>query len=74
MKVERTDWSGRPTRANYLRARGWRERLALLIGPSLIERYEFELSAETARADAGWDSTVEARRVLHERTGRGQFE
>ena len=67
------EWPGRPTRRAFLAPRGFRERLALLIGPSLVERYDFELAAETKRSDAGWESTVEVRRVLHERTGRGQF-
>lgn len=67
------EWPGRPTRRAFLAPRGLRERLALLVGPSLIKRYDFELSAETSRADEGWKSAVEARNVLRERTGRGMW-
>lgn len=66
-----TNLLGRPTREFFLRPRDWRERLGAWIGRTLIERYEFELSAETKRADAGWASAVEARNVLRERTGKG---
>jgi hypothetical protein len=71
--IEHPKWPGRPTRSAFLTPRGVRERLAAWIGASLIDRYDFELHAETKRADAGWESTVECRRVLRERTGRGQF-
>ena len=52
------DWPGRPTRRAFLAPRGLRERLALLVGPSLVERYDFELAAETSRSDAGWQQYV----------------
>lgn len=59
----RHDWPGRPMRAELLKPRGFRERLAMLIGSSLVERYDRELGAETLRSDAGWDECVKARRA-----------
>lgn len=60
----RKDWPGRPTRAEVLAPRGLRERVAVRLGRSLLERWDRELGAETLRADAGWEDLVKLRREI----------
>jgi hypothetical protein len=59
----RTEWPGRPTRAEFLRPRGLRERLGAWLAKRLLLRYDRELGAETMRAEDGWKSYVEAKRA-----------
>lgn len=57
----RTDWPGRPTRAEVLQPRGIRERIGAAIAKPLLLRYDRELGAETMRSDEGWSCLVTLR-------------
>ncbi len=59
----RTEWPGRPTRANYLRPHGLRERIGARLARKLLLRWDRELGAETMRAEDGWKSYIEAKRA-----------
>lgn len=67
MSKPRSEWPGRPTRAEVLQPRGLRERIGAFIAMPLLLRYDRELGAETARAETGWQSYGELSRA----TGKG---